>query len=267
MSGQVTIWTGTNGSGKSTLIGQILLQSVDQGYGVCAYSGELPGGIFRYWIDLQAAGPQYLEMRYDPIKDGDIPNPTPEAEEAIRKWYRDLFFLHDAFGTTTQEMLIEKFEYAVQRYGCKMFLVDNLMTTNFGCNEKDFYRKQSEFVGKMVDFAHNHDVHIHLVAHPRKTNGRLTKMDVAGSGDITNRADNVIAVHRVTPDEQDKFQCDALVDIFKNRFSGLQDVTIRMDFNDKCKRFFQVADGPFADQYELGWVKYLIGGDDGVPEF
>jgi twinkle protein len=141
-----------------------------------------------------------------------------------------------------------------------MFLVDNLMTTSFGGNDKDFYRKQSEFVGKMVDFAHVHDVHVHIVAHPRKVNGRLTKMDVAGTADITNRADNVIAVHRVTPDEKDQFQCDSLVDIFKNRFSGLQDVTIRMNFNNKCKRFFQFDEGPFGDSYNLGWTRLLKGG-------
>ena len=67
MMGQFTIWTGINSSGKSTLLGQEMLEAVDQGFPVCAYSGELAAPIFRYWIDLQAAGPGHLEMKYDSI--------------------------------------------------------------------------------------------------------------------------------------------------------------------------------------------------------
>lgn len=247
MMGQVSVWTGINSSGKSTLLGQIMLEAIDQGFAVCAYSGELPAPVFRYWIDLQAAGPRNIEMRFDSIRGAEVAYPKAEVLPKIREWYRDKFFLHDSFGSTTENNLLEVFEYAARRYDCRVFLIDNLMTTVIGSNDKDFYRKQSEFVGRVMDFAHKHEVHVHLVAHPRKTTGRLTKMDVAGSGDITNRPDNVFGVHRLTPEEQQKEGCEAMVDIFKNRFSGRQDVSVGLKFIDTCKRFYMASDTGVRD--------------------
>ena len=157
----------------------------------------------------------------------------------------DKFFLCDSYGAVSDDSLLEVFGYAAQRYGCKVFMIDNLMTTVFAGNEKDFYRKQSEFVNRVAEFAQKYDVHVHLVAHPRKTHGRLTKMDVAGSGDITNRADNVLAVHRLTPKEKSEENCDTILEIFKNRFSGQQDVEIQLNFDSSCRRFSMPSDtGP-----------------------
>ncbi|MDP4128472.1 MAG: AAA family ATPase, partial [Bacillota bacterium] len=238
--GQVTIWTGVNSSGKSTLLGQVMLKTIDQGYPICVFSGELPAAVFRYWIDLQAAGPNHLEMKLDPLKGANVAYPDQVVQEKIREWYKDKFFLVDALGTVTQDNLFEVFSYAAQRYGAKVFVIDNLMTMATG--DKDFYRTQSEFVGKVVDFAHEYDCHVHLVAHPRKASGRITKMDVAGSGDITNRADNVLGVHRLTEEEKSKEQCDSVLEVFKNRFSGQQDVEIQLNFNPQCKRFYMASE-------------------------
>jgi len=255
MSGQFTIWTGVNSSGKSTLLGQVMLDSVDQGFSVCAYSGELPAPVFRYWIDLQAAGPNNLEYKFDDIKNAKVAHPTREALSKIRNWYMDKFFLCDSYGSVTDDSLFEVFGYAAQRYGCKVFMIDNLMTTVFAGNEKDFYRKQSDFVNKIAEFAQKYDVHVHLVAHPRKTHGRLTKMDVAGSGDITNRADNVLAVHRLTPKEKSEENCDTILEIFKNRFSGQQDVEIQLNFDSSCRRFGMPSD---VGVKRFGWDEPTI---------
>lgn len=251
--GQVSIWTGVNSSGKSTLLGQVMLNAINQNIPICVFSGELPAPIFRYWIDLQAAGPENLELRHDPIKGSNVPYPKNECTEQIRQWYRDKFFLVDALGSVTQENLFEVFGYAAQRYGAKMFVIDNLMTMAAG-EDKDFYRRQSEFVGKVVDFAHSYEAHVHLVAHPRKAHGRITKMDVAGSGDITNRADNVIGVHRLNEKEKAELNCDSVVEIFKNRFSGQQDVEIQLNFEDKSKRFCMAGDSD-GHKFYLGWKK------------
>ena len=261
--GQVSVWTGINSSGKSTLLGQLMLDSVEQDHAVCAYSGELPAALFRYWIDLQAAGPKNLVMQKDLFRgefDGkheETAKVNPEKVKLIRAWYSNRFFLYDSFGSTEDTDLLEVFEYAAMRHDCKVFMIDNLMTTAFaGSNDKDFYRRQSEFTRKVVDFAHKHECHVHLVAHPRKTDGvrRLTKMDVAGSGDITNRADNVFSVHRCTEKESTELGCDAVLDVHKNRFSGRQEIEIRLAFCSKSKRFSMAA-RPQELNREYGWTK------------
>jgi len=251
--GQTSIWTGINASGKSTFLGQELLGAVDQGYSVCAYSGELPGAVFRYWIDLQAAGSDNISVKLDEIKGDYVCYLRKEVSSRIREWYRDRFFLYDSFGGTEHDDLLKVFEYAAMRYDCKIFLVDNLMTSIYASGDRDYYRKQSNFIGKIVEFAHKHSVHVHIVAHPRKNEGRLSKMDVLGSSEITNRVDNVFAMHRVTEEEAEKgtYSSDAVLDIFKNRFLGQQEKAVALNFEPKSKRFYMAKNSEML-YYDFG---------------
>ena len=61
--GAMTVFTGKPGQGKSTLAGQLLLAAIEQGYSVCAYSGELTRERFQEWINLQAAGSEYIGLK------------------------------------------------------------------------------------------------------------------------------------------------------------------------------------------------------------
>jgi len=55
----VAVWTGINGSGKSTIINQVcLLESLNQGYKVFAFSDELTKTQFKNWIEYPMAGGQ-----------------------------------------------------------------------------------------------------------------------------------------------------------------------------------------------------------------
>ncbi len=254
MGGLLSVWTGENSSGKSTFIGQELLESVDSGHAVCAYSGELPAPVFRYWIDLQAAGPHNLATKNDPFREEKVCYPQPEAVKKIRQWYMDMFFLYDSYGSVTDDTLLKVLEYAAMRYDCKVFLIDNLMATAIESQEKDFYRKQADFVKQVKEFAVKFEVHVHLIAHPRKTQGRLTKMDVAGAAEITNWADNVFGVHRVREGDENYGEFDAIVDVFKNRFSGKQDEDIGLVFEPDSKRFYQPSQTE-RRAYRYGWQK------------
>jgi len=63
--GQLSLWTGERGLGKSTLLGQLLLEAVEQGRVVCAYSGELDKEQFKQWVSIQAAGPSHVGIYED----------------------------------------------------------------------------------------------------------------------------------------------------------------------------------------------------------
>ena len=71
--GAMTVFTGKPGNGKSTLAGQLLLNAIEQGHSVCAYSGELTKEKFQEWINLQAAGSEYIGLKYDPVRDIRVP--------------------------------------------------------------------------------------------------------------------------------------------------------------------------------------------------
>ena len=258
MMGMLSVWTGINSSGKSTFLGQELLEAVQHGHKVCVYSGEMPMPIFRYWVDLQAAGPDNVEGERDEIRDTDVMRVKKECVEPIRRWYRDKFFVYDSLGGVTDKNLLEVFQYASMRYGCKVFLVDNLMMMVMAEGDKDFYRRQSEFTKTLKNFAVNYDCHVHLVAHPRKTQGRPEKSDVMGSGDITNIADNVFSVYRVPEKEQAEEKCHNIVDIFKDRFTGSQGKAAALLFDEGCKRFYMETERGLRMR-KYGWTS-LTGG-------
>jgi twinkle protein len=264
--GALSVWTGLNGGGKSTLLGQVLLNDIDQGYGVCAYSGELPQRQFKYWVNLQASGIQYLDAKDTPA--GMIPVLDPKICRQIEEWYYDKFFLYDSEAIASGEEILKAFEMAVRRYGCRIFLIDNLMTTYLG--KGDIYEAQKAFTIQVKAFARKHNVHVHMVAHPRKVEApydkatgqkhvvRPTKMDISGTGDLTNLADNVYMVHRVSDYEKEKDpeleKTSNLLVVLKDRMNGTGETEIRLNFEPASKRFYQQS-LPMSVNKQYGWVK------------
>jgi twinkle protein len=265
MLGLTTVWSGKSTSGKSTLLGQIALTAVDHGYPVCAYSGELPGPIFRYWIDIQAAGNDYIDMVYDNLKESSVARVRPEAIEAIHKWYYDMFFLYDSTEVPNESSMFEVFEYAARRYDCKVFIIDNLMTMMMESagSERDYLQKQTQIINRVSDFARRMNVHVHLVAHPRKGSGGQGGEDISGTGNIKNRADNVLIMKRLTDKEQVDNGCDSILTIDKNRLFGKQDIDICLDFDEQSKRFTMCSD---TAPTQYGWATDDMKGDAWEPE-
>ena len=251
IGGQVSIWTGDSGSGKSTFAGQELLDAIEQGFSVCAYSGELPAPVFRHWIDLQAAGESNLSYKFDTVKGEDVAYVKSDTVDMIRSWYADKFYLCDSYSEETDTTILKLFEYAAMRYDCKVFLIDNLMSMTLDGPDSDYYRQQSLFVQQAKQFARNFDVHVHIVAHPRKGEGRATKADVAGSKNITNWADNVFGVYRTREGDGEKY--DTIIDVLKCRFTGVVDKAVGLTYSGDSKRFS--TDSEPRDDYKYGWEK------------
>ena len=244
--GEVTVWTGKRGSGKSTLLGQTLLDAIDQGTRVCAYSGELSAWRFKQWLALQAAGPEYVERCTDPRSEKEYWRVPAPVMEQIDQWWKGRFFLYDnrVSAASDEDSILSVFEYALRRYGCALFLVDNLMSARFSTSaDRDFYRAQSNFVGRLVEFAKKYEGHVHLVAHPRKADKILDADEVGGSGDITNRADNVLALDRLDEQKATEKGYDAVLSVLKNRAFG-ESGKFGLIFNPSCRRYVRVGERP-----------------------
>ena len=255
--GEVTVWTGKRGSGKSTLLGQTLLDAIDQGQRVCAYSGELSAWRFKQWLALQAAGPQYVERCQDPRSGKEYWRVPVPVMEQIDQWWKGRFFLYDnqAAAASDENSIMAVFEYALRRYGCALFLVDNLMSARFSTSaDRDFYRAQSNFVGRLVEFAKRNESHVHLVAHPRKADKILDADEVGGSGDITNRADNVLALDRLEEQKAVEKGYDAVLSVLKNRSFG-ESGKFGLIFDSSCRRYVRVGEEPKHYGWELTEVK------------
>jgi len=248
--GDVTTWTGKRGEGKSTLLSLLMLDAIEDGKKVCAYSGELRADRFQYWTDLQAAGKDSIQEYYDYAKDRQTYYVPKDTRSKIHEWYNGKYWLYDnAISQTDEEITILKaFEMAARRYDCRVFLVDNLMTADYGkMSDSDFYRQQSRFVGQLVSFANKHNVHVHLVAHPRKTRGPLENDDISGSGDITNRVANVITLSKNTKAE---IAFDLSLEVTKNRWEG-NCGTVGLNY---CKISHRIYVPNVGDIVRYGWT-------------
>ncbi|EBQ9287288.1 bifunctional DNA primase/helicase, partial [Salmonella enterica subsp. enterica serovar Weltevreden] len=112
----------------------------------------------------------------------------------------DRLWVFKLTGTAKAGRLLEIFAYARRRYGIDLFVIDNL--AKCGLDEED-YGGQKEFIDTLCDFKNEHNCHVLLVTHARKTNEAAPtgKMDVKGTGALTDMPDNVMAIWRNIPRE------------------------------------------------------------------
>ena len=200
---EVTIWSGYNGSGKSTFISQEILGLLKNGERVAIGSFEMPPENYLIWM-----GSQYYDNDMSP----------EHIDEFFNKLHEKLFII-DVVGEIDKDRLFDIMEFGYKKYGIENFVIDSLMKVSLTTNSQKLYGEQKVFVSKLKDFSMDYNSHVHLVAHSRKgTNDDsvMGKMDVAGSGDITNLADNVIVVHR----HPESNVVDTSIFIKKNRAFG-----------------------------------------------
>ena len=251
--GQLVLLTGKRGEGKSTLMGQLMAEALNQGYKALAYSGELPGYQFKRWLDFQLAGPQNVLTTYNVYSDPRY-SLKEDTVQRLNRWYYDNAFLYDnnSLNGDEYESLLETIEKTIQRYGVKLVCVDNLMTAIDVASADSQYIQQSQFVRSLKQIAVRYNVVVLLVAHPKKTDGKVTDNDaVSGSSDITNRADIVLSYVKNAEGEAP----GGKVFVMKNRMTGklaLGDNAVAMEYEPSSKRIYQAGSSP---SYKYDWER------------
>jgi twinkle protein len=92
--------------------------------------------------------------------------------------------------------LLDIFDYARAKYGCDQFVIDSLMRLGIAADD---YTGQEKAVFQLVDWAVQHEVHLHLVAHSRKGErgqGAPETEDIKGAMEIGANAFNIMTVWR-----------------------------------------------------------------------
>lgn len=254
--GQLVLVTGQRGEGKSTLVSQFGTFAVDRGYPTFFYSGELMDWYFKAWFEFQAAGNRSINSR---TTERGYTSYTIRAEvlPEIEKWYSGKAYIYDngiVEDGKEEQTLIQTMETAIKQYGCKVLMVDNLMTAISDDINSDLYRQQTEFVQELSKMAKLYNVLIFLIAHPRKSTGyNFDNDDIAGSANITNLADVVIKYGRPKGDGIPEDTSERRLTVYKNRLTGKTDRNgIPLYYQDSSKRISE-QDGTFG--WELRWEK------------
>ena len=241
---------------------QLLVEALNQGYGVFAYSGELADYHFKRWLDFQAAGPDNITTDLDMFGDERYHITNPVLDK-INAWYRGRAYIYDNNAVDDElESLTETIEQVVRQYGVKLVCVDNLMTAMDAGISDNLYQAQSEFVRRLKKIAVKYDIAVVLVAHPRKSKEGFTNDDVAGSGDITNRVDSVLVYSRNGKKTDDKSpECDSLLAVTKNRLFGRltkANEPVELYYSKKSKRITS-ASGFDGGPKRYGWESLPTG--------
>ena len=246
--GYVDILTGKRGEGKSTQGSMILKSALEHGYNCFIYSGEMRTGDAKKWLDFQIAGPKRIigeeagkYTRYR-LSDQNI--------ETIRMWYKDRAYIYDtSVISESGKDLLEIVETYISQFGCRVVLIDNLMTAidlvNITGNK---FEKQELIVKRLAKMAVKYNALIILVAHKKKGNPNDPDPDenddVLGSSEITNLAGVVMSYGRSRTLEDDQ----RLIKITKNRLTGRCSFDgFVANYNAPSKRIYGVKDLPDAE--------------------
>ena len=183
--GETTVVAGVNGHGKSEMVGQLVIDAGAQDVKACVASLEFKPDKWIARIVRQMTCAMIPEIK--------------KIDQAMH-WLQDKLWAFDVeghgAGTAKVDRLLEVFEYARQRYGCRLFVIDNFSKLGIG---EDDLNEQKRAISLITEFSVEHDVHIIVVMHMRKNESddvRSGKMGVKGSSSLTDLVDNLWVVWR-----------------------------------------------------------------------
>jgi archaellum biogenesis ATPase FlaH len=265
--GEITIVSGLNGSGKSSWLNCVSLNAIQRGFKVAMFSGELMKEKVKTWLNQAAAGKEFVKKVYGY---DDLYYVPRDVTAKIDAWTKDKLFLYDNKYGRNWSRLLESIKNVVEQKGINLLILDNLMTLDLDAFSGDKNEKQSAFVNSLADLAKQANIHIVLVAHPRKSLTFLRREDIGGSGDITNLADNVYIIHRCNKDFEKRApeflgmeevvkitQYDGysnVVEVCKNRFIGSVDNIFGYYYELETKRFIESK----TEHVVYGWNPPVI---------
>ena len=257
---EVTILSGSNASGKSSWLNTLLMNIIEQGTKVALWSGELRPDILKAWLQMVAAGKNNL--RLSAYGDGKYYVPNNVADR-IDSWMDGKFFLYNNEYGAKWQQIFNDMELLLNA-GVKVFALDNLFSLDIDILDGDKNNKQRELILQIKEFAKKNQVHIILVAHPRKVTTFLRKNDISGSSDLQNAVDKIFIIHRVN---NDFFRAGAdffgeatinmyrgfgnVIEVCKERMFGIVDLMVGMHYEIESRRFKNTAE----ENTQYGWER------------
>ena len=185
-----TLWFGLSGHGKSQCLQNLTAHMVAMNRKVAMASFEMPAATTYCQILVALSGdPRIGEREY--------------FQRALR-WLMNRVFLYKGMDRVAPRTVLEFFRQCYLEFGVEHVITDNVMTLKIARGDND---AQAEAADDFRVFTGNHDIHNHLVAHPRKPAQELsikhggyppppTLYDINGAGEWGNMPNNVIVVWR-----------------------------------------------------------------------
>lgn len=196
--GCISLWTGFTNAGKTTVMTMLAKKTIDQGERIFFFNGEQTKEDFKNNLYIQCVENKYLikkQYRNSCVEDTFV---LPEKAIELEKIYGNKIFIYNNEINKDIDTLLYAMEELRRTQKIRVFFLDNFMQIE--TKKENIYQEQAEIMEKIRTFAVNNKVHVHLVAHPRKTERfqvRLSLYDIAGSSNMVNKAYNIISIIRL----------------------------------------------------------------------
>lgn len=181
--GELSILTGVPGHGKTQFLNQVIIHTILTGTSVLMASPEMNRTTIGHALHKQATG--HI-------------NPSDAIKKKVcEKVFENLVF-HTLEGEINIYNLLTSIESKLRTENINLITIDNLSMCNVQ-SDNNGLNQQRKAVAELKTFAKRNNIHIILVAHPRKlvnTHIPAQQYDVSGSSAIVNIPDNVFCFWR-----------------------------------------------------------------------
>ena len=258
-AGELTVLSGLNASGKTSWLDCLALNVVQSGFKVAIWSGEMQDWRFQGWINQIAAGKAYVRKKQG--YDNFYYTPSQYCDK-IGEWLDGKLYLYNNSYGSRWGQLFNDIKEIVEDKGINLVIIDNLAALNIEDYDGEKYSKQTKFILDVKEYAKAKNIHVLLVAHPRKQNDLLRKESISGTADLTNIADNLFLIHRTGKDferrgaeffgeekTQQYMEYGAVLEVAKNRQFGVVDHLVGMYYEPESRRL----KNSIAEHIVYGW--------------
>lgn len=223
--GLVTLFTGHTGAGKTTIIRQMIIFNVMQKKRIGVMMGEETPLMFRDMLIRQ----RYLKdhsNEFNKIYDEWDNNTWTPKDKLIEKFNDECSRFISSYNCAHLQddnrlkKIYEWIRFESSIYGTSLFILDNLMKLEVGLGD-GLTQAQGDIIDAVKNMSSTLNVHILLIAHPKKGESNLSSESVSGSQKIVNTVDNLITFQRF--DKMDERVVSKIVSSFNsdNRYENI----------------------------------------------
>lgn len=240
----------TGNSGKTSFLYSLICNIIDQDVSSWVFSRELPEWMSKNWILHMLAGRRWHNEKDGASGDTFYSVPKGIQDEISSYYDGKLYFYKDDYPNDTESIMTSMVDSA-RRYGCKFFLLDNLMTISLGGSDENKNERQTKFINDLISFATKYQVVVVLVCHPNKQSDVMQNVgmyQISGTSNIINLAHRAFGLRRVTKREKEGYTegrkehppvyYDAVISVIKDRFGGRNQTEYCMYYDEIDRRFY-----------------------------
>lgn len=257
-----TLITGRSNDGKTTFVTQIMANAIDKGHKVFLMSGEGNQELFLNSLYMIVIGRS--KDNYNLVKENKryVKEPTAKALKKLQAWhYKKLaLFNRGDSKLKTLEQLLSYLTLTIKSNRYNLVVIDNLMSI-LSVKASEKYEQQADFMQELHHLAETYDTHIILVLHPNKTYKKGTDMDfeqISGTSDLYNKADNIIAVTRFRPTDEDNNNYEqgihGKISVLKSRYYS-ELPSAKIHFDAETKLLLEIKSSGNIGGYTFNWDK------------